>query len=124
MRERRLRPLRVAKLTESSLETSIGGSCTKCEVGPQLILPRKYIPQTGLEPDQNRFEFIKRKMVLASLNSMKCGVRHADLLGELRVRKAASRLSQISRELSVEIPLHPRRLAKYSSRMRDDLRLR
>jgi hypothetical protein len=80
----------------------------------RLILVREDILQLRLQPDQDGFEFIKRKMVLTSFDSLERGVRHANFLREIRVGKAASRLSQIPRKLSVEVPLHLGKLAKLS----------
>jgi hypothetical protein len=91
-----------------------GGSCGKCEIGPQLVLVWENVFQSGFQSDQNSFEFVHREVVLTSLDAMQRGVRHANFLREIRIRKAAPRLSQIPRKLSVEVPLHARRLAKLS----------
>ncbi len=77
-----------------------------------LILVREDILQRGLELHQNRFELIQRDVVLATLNTVQGRMRHPDFLGEIRVGKAATSLTQIPGKLSVEIPLHPSRLAK------------
>lgn len=63
-------------------------------------------------------------MVLAALDAVKGGMRNTDSFGEIRIREAPPRLSYVARKLAVQISLHLATVAKLSSRMRDDLRLR
>jgi hypothetical protein len=78
----------------------------------RLVFAWEDIPQLDLQPAQDRFQLVERDVVFASLNTVERRMRHADLPGEIGVGKAATRLPQIPRKLTIEIPLHPRRLAK------------
>jgi len=88
----------------SSVQSSDGAS--------RLILFWEHIFQSHLQPAQDRLQLIQREMVLASFNAMERGMRHANLLREIRIGQATTRLSQKTRKLSVEVSLHPAKLAK------------
>ena len=70
------------------------------------------ILQLDLQPTQDRFQLVQRDAVLASFDAVKRSVRHANFLREICIGKAATRLSQIMRKLTIKIPLHPAKLAK------------
>lgn len=86
-------------------------------------LVREDVTELDSEFVQNPLQLIERDVVLAPFNPVQRGVRHADLLGEVCVRQAAPRLPQIFGKLTIQMSLHAPRLAKTSSRMRDDLYL-
>lgn len=62
-------------------------------------------------------------MVLAMLNAVERLMGDAGLLGELGVRRLPAFFPQELRQLPVQIALHPQKVAKMPSRMRDDLAL-
>ena len=60
-------------------------------------------------------------MVFAPFNTVEGSVRNADLFRKFCVRKAPPRLPDIARKFAIQMSLHRFTLAKYLSRMRDDL---
>jgi hypothetical protein len=62
-------------------------------------------------------------MMFAMFNAVKGLVRNAGFLGKFRIRQSASFLPQIFRQLLVQVVSHLPKMAKMSSRMRDDLAL-
>src|SRR5208282_1670328 len=75
------------------------------------------------QPHKNRFQFIQREMVLTVLNAIKRLVGNPGLFGKTCVRQPSSFFSQELRQLPIQIALHPRKMTKTPSRMRDDVSL-
>jgi hypothetical protein len=89
-----------------------------------LKFVREYIFQTNFQFHQDGFQLVQSQTMLAMLNAKKRLVGHPNPFGELCIRKVASFLAEEFCQLSVQIALHKRKVAKMSSRMRDDFYLR
>jgi len=59
-------------------------------------------------------------VVFPAFNPVEGCVRNTDPLGKISIRQASSHFSEEFRKLAVQVPLHQPKLAKISSRMRDD----
>jgi len=75
-------------------------------------LARKHVAELDLQLDQDRFQLVQGQVMFSPIDPMQGGMRDAHPLPELGVRQASPRLSQVFRQLSIQITSHPGKLPK------------
>ena len=77
-------------------------------------LLRKHIAQPDFELIEERFQLVQGQVVFALLNPEQRHVRKTGLFAELGIAQLTPGFTQVLRQLTVKIALHPQKVAKQS----------